>query len=170
MFWPSADVTHYSLGFAKTCVVGLRPYAPPAHAGKVSQGEAGLGCGARPLSPRHLGPRGRGAPHPNPSLLENRRGPGLAGARAPAFLELCSVVRQGDGASTACGCPPAPRQGRGAVVNHPLARPKGTGCPRPRRGVWARVVVHGGRERYTATPERPAWAGQVCHRFALPHF
>lgn len=127
----------------------------------------------RPLSPRHLGPRGRGAPHPNPSLLENRRGPGLAGARAPAFLELCSVVRQGDGASTACGCPPAPRQGRGAVVNHPLARPKGTGCPRPRRGVWARVVVHGGRERYTPPPlrDRPGPVKCVtasrCHTFEI---
>lgn len=128
------------------------PYAPAARAAS-PQREAGLGRGAAPSPPAHLALGAGPLRVPGTSLsLENRRGAcqALAGARVPdpVSLELCSVVGQGDGVSTACGCPPAPRQCRGAVVNHPLARPPDGLSTPPAGGVWARVVVHGGRDCY----------------------
>lgn len=88
VFWPSADITHYSLGFAKTCVVGGKaPLRPRQLTLAKSTERSGLGARSRPLSPCPPGPRGQGrsAPHRPPSHWQTGAGarPGLAGARVP---------------------------------------------------------------------------------------
>lgn len=127
------------------------PYAPARSRGPSHQRGRGLGGGADPL-PAPVWPSGQGALRTpgHPLSLENRRGSARAspGRGLPYPLALFQLGRASP-RWAASGCPRGARQGRGAVGSPPLARPpRGTGCPRPLRGGWARWAVHGGRDCY----------------------
>ena len=133
------------------------PNNPGAHAPSQQRG-TGLGRGAAPSPSPTLGTRSGGAPHPRPPPLTGKQGHAQAspgrGFPAPVSLELCSLVGQAPGGQRSC--PRGARQGRGAVGKHPWARPKGTGCPRPRRGGGQGCFSTAGARTTSVTSERPA--------------
>lgn len=75
MFWPSADVTHYSLATQDLCG-GAPPLRPkPRRSRAKSTERKGVWGAESPPLPLPTWPSGQGALRtPNPFLLENRRG------------------------------------------------------------------------------------------------
>lgn len=126
---------------------------------KVHREEGGLGRGVAPFPPCPPGPRGRPAPRARNIPLTGKQGHARPWPERglPYPLALFQIGRA-RGQWAAAGCPLAPRQGRGAVGSPPLARPppRGTGCPRPRRGGGGQGGLSTAGASATPPPLRPA--------------